>query len=138
MLKLSEVAAGSLLVCEIFQLFEHTGIYIGEGAIVELQGTGLVRAVSAARFLQDRSGQQLWVACNTLGQPIASELVASRAISQIYTYQRYDLIHNNCHRFSASCITGRPEPVTSFFDLKTELAQFWRTDIRWLAVSAAR
>ncbi len=131
MLKLSEIQAGSLLVCEIFQLFEHTGIYIGDGLIVELQGTGLVRAVSAARFLQGRSGNQLAVASDRRGQPFSSEAAAARAIAQIYSYQQYDLIHNNCHRFSVSCITGRPEPVTSFFDLKTELKQFWRSEIDW-------
>jgi hypothetical protein len=135
MLKLSEVAAGSLLVCEIFQLFEHTGIYIGDGLIVELQGTGLVRAISAARFLQGRSGNHLLVACNAQGRPLSSEAAASRAIAQIYSYQRYDLIRNNCHRFSVSCITGRAEPVTSFFDLKTELSLFWRTDIQWRPLS---
>ncbi len=131
MLKLSEIPAGSLLVCEIFQLFEHTGIYIGDGLIVELQGTGLVRAVSAARFLHGRSGNDLSVACHQRGQPFSSEATASRAIAQIYSYQPYDLIQNNCHRFSVSCITGRPDPVTSFFDLKTELKQFWRAEIEW-------
>ena len=64
MVKLSEVPAGALMVCEIFHLFEHTGIYIGDGQIVELQGTGLIRSVSTGRFMQNRSGEELLVACD--------------------------------------------------------------------------
>ena len=62
MLQLSDVPAGSVVVCEIFHLFEHSGIYIGEHEIVELQGTGLVRAVSFNRFFAGRTGKHLFVA----------------------------------------------------------------------------
>lgn len=134
MLKLSAVAAGSLVVCEIYHLFEHSGIYLGDGLIVELAGTGLVRAISAARFLQGRSGHQLLVACDASGQEFANPSVAEEASQQIYSYQPYDLIQNNCHRFCCRCITGRANTVTSFFDLKTELSQHWRSEIHWRQV----
>ncbi len=123
MVKFSEVPPGALLVCEIFHLFEHTGIYIGDGQIVELQGTGLVRSVSVARFMQNRSGEELLVACDEWGRPVASSAAAERAISQIFTYQDYDLIRNNCHRFCCNCYSGRHWPVTSFFDLRQVLEQ---------------
>lgn len=131
---LSEVPAGAVVVCEIFHLFEHTGIYVGEGQIVELQGSGLVRAVSINRFFDNRSGKHLLVACDAKGSILLSEGCAERAIQQIFTVQDYDLIHNNCHRFTQHCVTGRNLPITSFFDLKTELARFWRTDLQWVAV----
>lgn len=134
MLKLSAVAAGSLVVCEIYHLFEHTGIYLGDGLIVELSGTGLVRAISVERFLQGRSGNHLLVACDASGRVLANPAVADRASQHIYSYQPYDLIQNNCHRFCCSCITGRANTVTSFFDLKAELTQYWRTEIHWQQV----
>ncbi|WP_348728300.1 lecithin retinol acyltransferase family protein [Rheinheimera texasensis] len=123
MVKLSEVPLGALVVCEIFHLFEHTGIYIGEGQIVELQGTGLVRSVSVARFMDNRSGEELMLACDSRGKPIGNMAAAERAASQIFTYQTYDLISNNCHRFCCNCLSGRHWPVTSFFDLRQVLEQ---------------
>lgn len=134
MLKLSQVPAGAVVVCEIFHLFEHTGIYIGEGEIVELQGTGLVRSVSINRFFDNRSGNHLLAACNRAGEVITSQDCAQRAVSQIFTYQPYDLLTNNCHRFTQACVSGRSLPITSFFDLKTELGHFWRTEVLWQQV----
>ena len=135
---MSVLPAGAVVVCEIFHLFEHSGIYIGEGEIVELQGTGLVRAVSVNRFFDNRSGKHLLVACDRSGQTLSSQACAERAIQQIFTVQNYDLLHNNCHRFTQACVSGQSLPLTSFFDLKTELAQFWRTDIQWVQVDVLR
>ncbi len=134
MVKLSEVPSGALVVCEIFHLFEHTGIYIGDGQIVELQGTGLVRSVSVHRFMENRSGEELMVACDSRGQPLANPVAAERAVSQIFTYQTYDLISNNCHRFCGHCFTGRNWPVTSFFDLRQGMEQQLRQKISFKKV----
>ncbi len=134
MVKLSEVPAGALMVCEIFHLFEHTGIYIGDGQIVELQGTGLVRSVSTGRFMHNRSGEELLVACDSRGKPFGDTAAAERAVSQIFTFQTYDLINNNCHRFCGHCLTGRSWPVTSFFDLRQVLEQQLRQIIRFESV----
>ncbi len=137
MLKLSEVPPGAVIACEIFHLFEHTGIYVGEGLIVELQGTGLVRAISPSRFLAGRSGEELLVACNKSGDILASAEVAKRASAQIFTCQDYDLLLNNCHRFTYACVSGTNEPVTSFFDLKMALKTYWRQEISWQVVDAS-
>ncbi len=134
MVKLSEVPLGALVVCEIFHLFEHTGIYIGDGQIVELQGTGLVRSVSVSRFMANRSGEALMVACDSFGKPLANTAAAERAVRQIFTFQTYDLINNNCHRFCGHCFTGRNWPVTSFFDLRQVLEQQLRQKISFKTV----
>lgn len=135
---LSDVPAGAVVVCEIFHLFEHSGIYIGDGQIVELQGSGLVRAISINRFFDNRSGKHLLVACDRQGQVLVGEGCYERAIAQIFTVQDYDLIHNNCHRFTQHCVSGRSLPITSFFDLKTELARLWHTEVQWVMVDLAR
>jgi len=125
-LRLADCPPGSVIVCEIYQLFDHTGIYIGEQQIVELAGSGLVRAVSPARFLDNRSGEHLSVLCDGQGKPVTTPSAVERAAAQLYSYQAYDLLRNNCHQFVATCITGQNRKVTSFFDLRLELEQFYR------------
>lgn len=134
MLNILRLPPGSLVMCEIMHLFEHTGIYIGNGWIVELQGTGLVRAITPTQFLAGRTGEQIAVATGLHHRIFASEHIAERAAQHIYSYQTYDLLRNNCHRFSVSCITGRFNQVTSFFDLKQELQQHWQSPIVWRPV----
>ncbi len=135
MLKLTDVPPGAVIACEIFHLFEHTGIYIGDNLIVELQGTGLVRAISPNRFLAGRSGEELLVACDAKGEVISSVAAAERASAQIFTCQDYDLLLNNCHRFTYACVSGKNEPITSFFDLKLALKNLWRQDVNWRVLS---
>ena len=134
MLSLRTIPVGAVVGCEIFQFFEHTGIYIGDGQIVELAGSGLVRSLSFNRFLADRSGADLIFATTPAGEIIGSEIAANRAIEKIYSYQDYDLLRNNCHRFTYSCISGDSLPLTSFFDLKLELERFWRCKVQWKQV----
>lgn len=134
MLNLYEVPAGAVVACEIFHLFDHTGIYLGDDVVVELQGSGLVRAISSNRFLDGRSGEELLVACNRRGEVIFAPEVAARASAKIYTFETYDLLQNNCHRFTYACVSGKSEPVTSFFDLKQALKALWQEDIDWRVV----
>jgi hypothetical protein len=132
MKSLRSIPVGAVVGCEIFQFFEHTGIYIGDGQIVELSGSGLVRPLSFQRFLADRSGLELMFATTPSGDIIGSERAANRAIEKIYSYQDYDLLRNNCHRFTYSCISGNSLPLTSFFDLKQALAAYWRFTPNWI------
>ncbi len=132
MLSLRTIPVGAVVGCEIFQFFEHTGIYIGDGQIVELAGSGLVRSLSFNRFLSDRSGAELIFSTYTAVDIIGSEIAANRAIEQIYSYQDYDLLRNNCHRFTYSCISGDSLPLTSFYDLKQALATYWRFTPNWI------
>lgn len=129
MLQLNDCAPGTVLICEIYHLFEHSGIYLGDGLIVELAGTGLVRAVSPARFLDNRSGEHLFALCDDQGQPLANAAGAARAAAQIFSYQSYDLIQHNCHQFVARCLLNQRVQVTSFFDLRHELGQFYRVGV---------
>ncbi len=126
------IPVGAVVGCEIFHFFEHTGIYIGDGHIVELAGSGLVRAVSFHRFLADRSGAELMFATTPDGQIIGSDSAANRAIEQIFSVQHYDILRNNCHRFTYSCISGQSLPLTSFFDLKEALTRYWRFTPNWI------
>lgn len=124
------VPAGAVVVCEIYELFEHSGICTGEQQIIELHGTGLIRVVGAARFLHGRSGDWIDVVTDARGQPLGSEESATRALSMIYQQVPYDVIDFNCHRFTYYCVSGQWKPITSFYDLKTALSDYYRTDIK--------
>lgn len=122
---------GSIVCCYVFGVIEHTGIWLGDDCLVELHGSGLVRAVSIKRFLAGRTGSQIYLACNHQHQPLVSEAVLERAQQTIYQYREYDLFDNNCHRFVWSCISGHEISIQSFNELNQQLAAHFNQGIYW-------
>lgn len=125
------VRPGAIVCCGLGGVLEHTGILIDEDTIVELHGSGLIKAISPRRFLQERSGRDIFVACDSKGEAIADDLTYERASQQIYDYQPYDLIKNNCHRFVWQCITGQRQPLTTFHQLNKRLSKRYDRKIFW-------
>lgn len=121
---------GSIVCCGIYGVFEHTGIWV-DGRIIELAGNGLVRAVSPERFLQHRSGEHIFVACNEAGEPLAEDAVACRAAHKVYTYMPYNLIDNNCHQLCASLITDSQASLTGFGELNNLMAACYQSKVFW-------
>lgn len=122
---------GSIVCCYVFGVIEHTGIWLGDDCLVELHGSGLVRAVSIKRFLAGRTGSQIYLACNHQHQPLVSEAALERAQQAIYQYREYDLFDNNCHRFVWSCISGHEISIQSFNELNQQLAAYFNQGIYW-------
>ena len=123
---------GSIVCCYVFGVIEHTGIWLGDDCLVELHGSGLVRAVSVKRFLAGRTGSQIYLACNHQHQPLIADSVLTRAEQAIYQYREYDLFDNNCHRFVWSCISQRGEEVVKGFnELNQKLAEYFNQAIYW-------
>ncbi|MDC8831237.1 hypothetical protein [Alteromonas gilva] len=125
-----EPLEGAVVCCGIYGLFEHTGIWVADH-IVELHGSGLVKAISPQRFLTDRSGASIYIACNAQLQPLVQEGASQRAIQRIFTYINYSALSRNCHRFTAECITGLPSDVCSFSDLNAALSRAFKTPVSW-------
>lgn len=122
---------GSIVCCEVFNLLEHTGIWIDEHTIIELSNNGLVKAVSAARFLNERSGKNIFVACDQHHQPIVIEGCEKRALNSVFTYRGYDVIENNCHRFTHFCLSNDDREVSRFSRLNQILIQLVNQNIYW-------
>ena len=122
---------GSLVCCEVYNVLEHTGIWIDNETIIELSNNGLIKAVSAHRFLTERSGKEIFVACDSSHQPIVLPGAAERAANRLYTFREYDLINNNCHRFSHYCLTGRDIKISRFSTLNNLIADKVRHHIYW-------
>ncbi|MEL4245234.1 lecithin retinol acyltransferase family protein [Shewanella xiamenensis] len=122
---------GSIVCCYVFGVIEHTGIWLAEDCIMELHGSGLVRAVSVKRFLAGRTGSQIFIACNHQHQPLIANTIVNRAERAIYQYREYDLFDNNCHRFVWSCLCGEERAIKSFNELNQKLAAYFRQGIYW-------
>lgn len=115
---------GCVVYCDFhLGLTEHSGIYIGENKIVHLNGKGEVRAVSPRVFLQGTTGLNIQVSCRD--SLVASDLrIAERAISMIGTTRQYNFILDNCHQFSAGCLSGDfDNPCNFLWMLKVEAAR---------------
>jgi uncharacterized protein YycO len=126
-----EPVVGAIVCCGIGGILEHTGIYIGDDTIVELAGNGLVKAISMARFLEERSGKHIFIACDSKAQPLVDDLAVQKATKQIFNYYEYDVISNNCHRFIWQCFSQRDEDISTFKTLNYKIAKHYNRVIYW-------
>ena len=128
---LVNLAPGSVVCCGIYGVFQHTGIYVGDDTIIELHGSGLVKGMSLRRFLDQRSGSQIFVAADSKGQALTERSAIDVASALLYSYSDYDVLNNNCHRFTWACISGNDSPVTTFGDLNQLLSRHFDRQVYW-------
>lgn len=122
---------GSIVCCGIGGILDHTGIWVDENTIVELDGEGLIKPVSIQRFTKERSGKNIFIACDSNATPLSCEIAAQRAISQIFQYRHYDMIDNNCHQFIWECFQPEDEKVITFKELNVRLSKKFNRKIYW-------
>lgn len=113
---------GSIVHCSLFGA-EHTGVYIGDGQIVELLGTGAIRTATADGFINGTNAISIYVACNDV-IPIGSKAVAKRAKDAVGESRNYQLLFDNCHQFTFGCITGDfSDGTTAFWLLEKAISE---------------
>ena len=129
---------GSVVICKLLGgLCEHSGIYVGNNEIVELNGDGKVVKLSTYEFLRGsgiRSGFSTYVACDCSGNVLASAAVAFRALQQLNTDGDYSLLRNNCHHFTAACLLENPffNDVTLFTALEDVIrTKYGKSTVDW-------
>ena len=125
---------GALVCCGIYGAFEHTGIW-ADGDIIELKGNGLIRAISPERFLDNRSGDDIYVLCDSQGQALVMPDTIQRAVEKLYQYSEYHVLRNNCHRFCWHCISGENRTISTFNDLNLALYQLFSQPLAWYKVA---
>lgn len=95
----------------------HTGIYLGNDEIAEItneDGKARVNVVAPSDFLNGqgtnfiRTGINIYVATDGDGNALGSASVAARAraAASRRRHGEYDIVDNNCHRFTVRCVTG--------------------------------
>ena len=104
--KVPSPAIGGLVYCDLLTA-SHSGIYVGAGDIVHLDGEGLIIKTSAENFIKRLGGWNPALSIFTFckdGDPFGIEPVAEYADRQVGRQVDYNLATNNCHRFTASCL----------------------------------
>ena len=113
---------GSVVYCVLTGV-EHSGIYVGGGKIVHLDGSGKVESVTPEIFLDRLDGLNqaitIYVSCDNTGYPVGSYVAASRARMEVGKKRKYSLVSENCHQFIAGCLMDNFEiPCSTFSSLK--------------------
>ena len=97
---------GSVLYCDLAMGYmEHSGIYVGDGKIVHLSGEGAIEVVSPKQFIKGGTAINIYVSCKD-EFAVGSPAVARRAKSKVGYVREYNFLMDNCHQFSAGCLTG--------------------------------
>lgn len=114
---------GCILKCDLGVLLEHTGLYIGNGRIVSLNRHSQIRIENEQSFFPpgtNPASNRIYAACyGDTDELLFSPLIARRAKKKVDQKTPYNVIFNNCHRFTAGCITGNFEnDVVSFAQLE--------------------
>lgn len=99
---------GSILYCNLFLNTEHSGVYVGNNQIVHLNRHGNIEIVSPQEFISGMPANAIYVSCKG-GESVGCEVAAQRARDFAGTIRDYNVFFDNCHQFSASCLTGEPE-----------------------------
>lgn len=106
---LTNSSVGALVFCDLAIKLEHSGIFIGDKTIVELDGDGNIRKVDYSTFLNDslfRTGINIFTFTDLSGRVLGSQSTSDRARFKVGEKVKYNLFFENCHKFSAGCMTG--------------------------------
>ncbi len=109
---------GSILYIDMaFGFADHTGVYVGNGQVVELSGEGIVQKVPVDGFMNTpalvNSAISIYVSSHE-GAAVGSSVVAQRALDMVGSWRDYNLILDNCHQFCSGCVTGNFENSDNF------------------------
>lgn len=97
---------GSVVFCTLLPpLAEHSGIYVGNDEIVHLNRFGKIEKVSYKQFIQNTPAISIYISCKN-GISVGSESVGNKALKQVGKYRKYNVLTQNCHKFSSECLTN--------------------------------
>ena len=143
-----EPEIGSLFAVGLgFGVIEHTGIYIGDGYIIEQHGDDVLKQVTFQEFID--GDKELYarglnigiqIACDSMAKPLADKKVAKYAKKLYDDYERrnkeYSIVFNNCHQFCWECIAPQSDKkLVIFTELEEFVAKHYGYVIYWDNVS---
>ena len=99
---------GSVLYCDLWVAVEHSGIYLGDGAIANIVVDGLAESTvcrSSPHSFTSKStlGRKIYVSCDSHGA-VGHPVVARGADAHVGERAFYGLVIKNCHQFSSKCV----------------------------------
>ena len=134
---------GSILAVGLgFGVIEHTGIYIGDGYVIE-QHEDALKKVTLKEFM-DGDGELyarglnigIQIACDSVGKPLAKKSIAKNAKKMYKDYERktkeYSIVFNNCHQFCWECMEPKSdERLVLFATLEEYVAKYYERVLYW-------
>ncbi|QMT32507.1 VWA domain-containing protein [Alysiella filiformis] len=137
--------AGSVVYCDLWVAVEHSGIYVADNGISNVEVTGFadsqVRLSNPTDFTSKSTmGKKIYVSCHD-SHAVGHDKVGNYAAQQVGERLFYGLVFKNCHEFSSSCLKQIPEQDISFWGkLWGEFTDFfdpeWEFTIRQLKRNA--
>ena len=123
---------GSVVKIDLTLGPDHTGIYIGDDQIVELNGDGEIRIVSPEEFIEgddaiSRCGAFIYVACaqdeDGNCYALGSRDIARRAKQCVGESRDYNVVFENCHMFTEYCINGKRDGAGLLWAVEAALTE---------------
>lgn len=132
--------SGSVLYCDLFLAVEHSGIYIADGKISNIEvnrfAEGVVNLASASGFTSKSIlGRKIYVSSDSNGA-VGKDQVGSLAFSRIGERSFYGLVISNCHQFSTECVNSAAKSATKTSELSLEVNETWELTIKALKRAA--
>lgn len=132
---------GSVLYCDLWVALEHSGIYVGDGKISNIEVDDLLAADSTVRRCgpesftsKSKMGCKIYVSCGKEGA-VGHSVVADFAESRVDERRFYGLVIKNCHTFSAECVSKAPGGFSSKEE-ESERDETWEPNIKFLKMVA--
>jgi hypothetical protein len=129
---------GAIVFCDLLWGAEkHSGVYIGENKIIELNGNGYLTEVDLYQFvygskLKPRTGKTLKTFCDINGRVLSDINIAKKAwiykesFSKLGYRWGYNLFFKNCHKFTTYCMIESDINNTIIFeDLKLVVSRYF-------------
>lgn len=122
---------GSIVYCNLAGPTEHSGVYIGDNQIVHLNRYGNIEIVSPQEFIKGTPAFSIYVSCRD-NEAVGHQYVAENAKKLVGSTRNYNVIFDNCHQFSVSCILGESDNRHTILTM-LKLAAYNKLDAKqWL------
>jgi hypothetical protein len=109
-----------------FGFADHSGVYVGDGKVVELSRNCWIQKVSLSEFMDTpalvNTAISIYVSSHD-GRGIGSATIARRALDMVGSRRNYNLLFDNCHQFCSGCVTGNFENSDNFLWMLKDTAK---------------
>ena len=122
---------GSIVYCDLALGYaEHSGVHVGAGQIIHLNGKGEIEMVSGEDFVVGNSKTVYVSSAN--GEAVGSDAAVARAWEMLGKKRDYNFLIDNCHQFSSGCLNGDFEYHLNFLWMLKDEAKKTIGATEWL------
>ncbi|HFJ9454146.1 TPA: lecithin retinol acyltransferase family protein [Bacillus tropicus] len=131
-----EPGIGSPIYCDLLcGLAEHSGIYIGDFKVIQLNGCGLIEVVDLIKFtdhISTTSRDIFFPLDKASSIPIEFDEACENAFDKVGETKKYNVAFNNCHKFTSGCLTGDFAQNNQLLDfMKCTTEEVYGKPIEW-------